>query len=293
MVNIKKFIGYTTTAKTVYGIVERQVDSYGLNDADGTFASAPADPYVSFAEHSVIKGEYDLSENRTAWNDGLYKCTIYEQSGGSPAPVSDTVIAYQYMYIVSDLEVVSESKIPNLDVAISTRLAPAGTLTTVTNLTNAPTVGDFTATMKTSLNAATPTSVQNISAQTGDGYARLGAPAGASISADIAAVKVDSAAIKLQTDALPSGIAKNVALSNFQFFMVLSSDHVSAAGGKTVTGTISKDGGAFAALTNAVSEIGNGMYKVNITQIEMNADVVTLKFTETNCDQRIITVYTT
>lgn len=32
----------------------------------------------------------------------------------------------------------------------------AGTMTTVTNLTNAPTAGDFTSTMKTSLNAATP-----------------------------------------------------------------------------------------------------------------------------------------
>jgi hypothetical protein len=32
----------------------------------------------------------------------------------------------------------------------------AGTITTVTNLTNAPTAGDFTATMKASLNAATP-----------------------------------------------------------------------------------------------------------------------------------------
>lgn len=35
----------------------------------------------------------------------------------------------------------------------------AGTITTVTNLTNAPGAGDFTATMKTSLNAATPASV--------------------------------------------------------------------------------------------------------------------------------------
>lgn len=35
----------------------------------------------------------------------------------------------------------------------------AGVITTVTNLTNAPNAGDFTATMKTSLNAATPASV--------------------------------------------------------------------------------------------------------------------------------------
>jgi hypothetical protein len=35
----------------------------------------------------------------------------------------------------------------------------AGTITTVTNLTNAPTAGDFTATMKTSLNSSTPASI--------------------------------------------------------------------------------------------------------------------------------------
>ncbi|MBE9485451.1 MAG: hypothetical protein IMY74_11420 [Bacteroidetes bacterium] len=93
--------------------------------------------------------------------------------------------------------------------------------------------------------------------------------------------------------ALPSGIAKNVALSAFTFYMVLTSDHVSAATGKTLTGQISKDGGAFAGLTNSITEIGNGLYKVDIIQAEMNADVVTLKFTETDCDQRIVVIYPT
>ncbi len=41
-------------------------------------------------------------------------------------------------------------------------------------------------------------------AQTGDAFARLGAPAGASVSADVAAVKADTAAVKLKTDNLPS-----------------------------------------------------------------------------------------
>jgi hypothetical protein len=41
-------------------------------------------------------------------------------------------------------------------------------------------------------------------AMTGDAYARLGAPAGASISADVAAVKTDTAAIKAKTDNLPA-----------------------------------------------------------------------------------------
>lgn len=44
-------------------------------------------------------------------------------------------------------------------------------------------------------------------AMTGDAFARLGAPAGASVSADIAAAKVDTAAIKLKTDNLPSSPA--------------------------------------------------------------------------------------
>ncbi len=43
--------------------------------------------------------------------------------------------------------------------------------------------------------------------QTGDSYARLGAPAGASVSADIAAAKADTAAIKAKTDSLTFTVA--------------------------------------------------------------------------------------
>ena len=108
------------------------------------------------------------------------------------------------------------------------------------------------------------------------------------------AVQTDVTAIKAKTDNLPSGITKNVALPKFDLYMVLSSDHVTAATGKTIAGQISKDGGAFAGITNAITEVANGMYTIasGFTQTEMNADVITLKFTETDCDQRIITIYT-
>ncbi len=46
--------------------------------------------------------------------------------------------------------------------------------------------------------------------QTGDNYARIGAPAGASIAADIAAVKTDTAAVKVQTDKLTFTVANQV-----------------------------------------------------------------------------------
>lgn len=48
--------------------------------------------------------------------------------------------------------------------------------------------------------------------QTGDSFARLGAPAGASVSADVAAAKVDTAAIKAKTDNLPTDPADESAL---------------------------------------------------------------------------------
>jgi hypothetical protein len=47
-------------------------------------------------------------------------------------------------------------------------------------------------------------------AQTGDCYSRIGAPAGASVSADVAAVKVDTAAVKVQTDKLTFTVANQV-----------------------------------------------------------------------------------
>ena len=91
---------------------------------------------------------------------------------------------------------------------------------------------------------------------------------------------------------LPSGVKKNVALSNFQFLMVLSSDHITGATGKTITAQISQNGGAFANCANAVSELSNGVYNINLTQAEMNADIITLKFTNADCDQRTITIIT-
>lgn len=46
--------------------------------------------------------------------------------------------------------------------------------------------------------------------QTGDAYARLGAPAGASVSADVAAAKADTAAIKTKTDSLTFTITNQI-----------------------------------------------------------------------------------
>ena len=98
--------------------------------------------------------------------------------------------------------------------------------------------------------------------------------------------------IQAKTDNLPSGIAKNVALPDFEFLMVLSSDHVTGATGLTVTAQISKDGGAFANATNSVVEVSAGVYKIDWIQDEINVDTATFKFTATGADQRTITIFT-
>ena len=113
----KKIISdWSETGKTVYTIIRREADGYRLNDADGTFAAAPADPYLLLTEDSFIKGRYEVSEARTVWTDGRYTVAIYKQAGGSPAPVSDTIIGTGELWIVSDSEVA-------VDNSVSSRLA--------------------------------------------------------------------------------------------------------------------------------------------------------------------------
>lgn len=55
-----------------------------------------------------------------------------------------------------------------------------------------------------------PASFTSSVAQTGDAYARLGAPAGASVSADVAAAKADTAATKVQTDKLTFTVTNQI-----------------------------------------------------------------------------------
>lgn len=119
-------------------------------------------------------------------------------------------------------------------------------------------------------------------AQTGDNFVRLGAPAGDSVSADVATIQAD----------LPTRITKNVALANFPFLMILASDDISPATGLTVTATRSIDGEAFASAANAVTEIASGWYKINLAASDLNGDTIALRFTAPTANDRNITIVT-
>lgn len=105
-------------------------------------------------------------------------------------------------------------------------------------------------------------------------------------------VLADLALVRMNTDNLPSAVKKNTALNAFPFFMVRSTDHVTGATGLAVTAERSLDGGAFAPTTNAPTEIANGIYIINLSAADLNANTVALRFTASNADPRIVTLVT-
>lgn len=87
-------------------------------------------------------------------------------------------------------------------------------------------------------------------------------------------------------------IKKNTAFSNFEFLMVLSSDDVSPATGKTVTGQRSIDGGAFASVSGTIAEVSNGIYQFDALAADTNGDVITWRFSNADCNDTFITFKT-
>lgn len=93
-------------------------------------------------------------------------------------------------------------------------------------------------------------------------------------------------------DTASFGIVKNATFSNFEFPMVLTSDHYTAATSKTVTGEMSIDGGAFASTNGTIAEVSDGIYQIDLTADDTNGDFITYKFSATACDDTIISVTT-
>jgi len=114
-----------------------------------------------------------------------------------------------------------------------------------------------------------------------------------SVTGNVGGNVVGSVASVTAAVATTSNVKKNQALSSFTFLMTDSTNHAPATG-KTVSVTRAIDGGAQAAGTlSAVTEIANGLYKVNFGAGDLNGNVIVLRATATGCDdtfERIITV---
>ena len=109
---------------------------------------------------------------------------------------------------------------------------------------------------------------------------------------DLSTAELAATPMTVSTSQLPPQIKKNTALAGFTFYMVKSSDNITPATGLTITGQVSIDAGAFAALTNSATEIGSGVYAINLAAADLNGDTITLKFTATGANPEIITIIT-
>lgn len=87
-------------------------------------------------------------------------------------------------------------------------------------------------------------------------------------------------------------IQKNTALAAFPFFLVSSTDHVTGKTGATVTATRRLDSGTFAACANAVTEVANGWYTIDLAATDLNGNTVALLFTAAGADPRALTIVT-
>jgi len=136
-------LDWDATGLTVYCIIRREADNFRMDDANGSFAESPSDPYISLTEDTVIKGRYELDEARTVWNDDRYTVAFYNQVGGSEIPANDTIIGTGELIIKNDLEVFLNEAMRGTDnaalasICTETRLAELDSANMPTDLDNA------------------------------------------------------------------------------------------------------------------------------------------------------------
>ena len=87
---------------SLYLIISFERDQYLLDNTDGVFRLSPADPYIIMTENSIVKGLYELNENRTLWEDGNYHCSVFQKKGTSPDPTIDDKIGEGDIFITND-----------------------------------------------------------------------------------------------------------------------------------------------------------------------------------------------
>lgn len=83
----------------------------------------------------------------------------------------------------------------------------------------------------------------------------------------------------------------NTAFSNITFEMYDSTNHNPSAG-LTVTGEVSLDGGAYSAVSGTIAEISDGTYQFDADAADMNAALLTLRFSASGADDTFVHIKT-
>jgi hypothetical protein len=90
---------------------------------------------------------------------------------------------------------------------------------------------------------------------------------------------------------ITSTLKKNTICNGFTFTMTSSLNNAPQTG-LTVAAQVSLAGVAFVPCTNLVSEIGNGVYTINLAAADVNANIVMLRFSATGANDQDILLFT-
>ena len=158
-----------------------------------------------------------------------------------------------------------------------------------------PSGGAMPVSDKTGFSLATPQSfsttgsVGSVTGSVGSVTGSVGSIAGVTFPTNFATLSIDSNGnVKLV-----GNIKKNAALNGFTFYMALSTDHYTAATGKSITATRSIDGAAFGSCSNSATEIGSGWYAINLAASDLNGNTIAFSFSGSGCDTTLVTLVTT
>lgn len=168
----------------------------------------------------------------------------------------------------------------------------AQTGVTIPSVTSATTVGSVTGSVGSISGVTFPANFSTFSVDS-SGHVTLTTTEHTAIQTDAATGILVTPGNKLATNS--SGqvtttypIRVNTAFPNFTFSMVSSTDHVTPKTGAAAVGQVALNGGAFANLANAVSEVGSGAYKINLAAGDLNGADVMLRFTASGADPVVI-----
>ena len=93
--------------------------------------------------------------------------------------------------------------------------------------------------------------------------------------------------------AISSSVKINQALVGFQFMMTSSTTNAPLAGlGTTIVATRSLGGGGWGPCANTPTEVGNGLYAINLNATDTNNACVALRFTATGANDNVIVLIT-
>jgi hypothetical protein len=130
------------------------------------------------------------------------------------------------------------------------------------------------------------------------GASEIAADAGTEIAASVwnaltsGIVTAGSIGVLLK-NSVPFRVSKNTALVGFPFVMYDSTTDVGKTGlAATITCQRSLDGGAYQAMTNASAEIGNGLYVIDLSAADTNANTITYRFSHATTKDTFVHIIT-